>query len=189
MQVMREEDGSVLRSAAKAPRECTDREIAEFEKLVLDGGEVEPQNLRARVKRAETLAFVYSSSEPAGVGALKRPNANYRKSVFERSHVDHSPTGFPLELGWVYVTPAHRRKGISAMLVQLLLGAVGNRNVFATSRTTNSSMQSTLERFGFVCSGHPYASGMGGHMLQLFIRVAVQPVARGNAPEAARPSA
>ena len=143
--------------------------LAAFRDLVLQGGEVQPAGLAGRVKRAAFLAFAHDSEGLVGVAALKNPNAGYRANVFEKAEStlaeDH-----PYELGWVYVVPAARRRGISGLLVRALFerGAAG---VYATSRTRNDAMRRTLEQADFRVVGRPYPSAEHpGEELALFLR-------------------
>jgi len=164
----------LVKVTTKAPKRCTSAEIGAFEGLVLKGGEVDPHGLSGRISRADVLAFAYVSHELAGVAALKRPTGNYHASVFKKSASPRPRAVFPVELGWVYVLESQRRKGISQKLVDALLKASGQANVFATSRTDNVPMHRVLERAGFVRTGVAYPSGRGKHQLQLFVHTAVQ---------------
>src|SRR5437016_2499558 len=119
----------IVSTVAQAPTATRDKDLEAFGDLVREGGEVDPDGLPERIMRAHVLAFAYMEGDLAGVGALKRPNATYRKSVFLKAGATQRPTDFPFEMGWVYVTPAHRRKGISAAIVQCLIGEVRDQNV------------------------------------------------------------
>ena len=180
-------DKTVVRSVVlNHPKARSPRDVAAFYVLVREGGTVVPIRLRERIERAERLAFAYSDRNLAGVGALKRPNTAYRRSVFEKSKSSGSPAGFPFEIGWVNVKAEYRGCGIAGLLVKELLKAAGDRNVFATSSINNTPMHKSLERAGFKRNGEPYVSDMRADKLQLFVRVAVQPSLAVDVPEAAR---
>lgn len=156
-------------TVVRAPKATSDNDIRAFEGLVREGGEINPEGLSGRIMQAYFLAFAYEDGVLAGVGALKRPDATYRKSVFLKARATQRPTDFPFEMRWIYVRPAHRRKGISGAIVQCLMSEVRDQNVFATSRVNNVGMHKPLERAGFARVGKPYASQLQQCELALFI--------------------
>jgi GNAT superfamily N-acetyltransferase len=165
----------VLTVISNPPKLCSLGDIAAFESLALQVGEVDPHVLHLRIARAERLAFALLDRELVGVGAIKSPDSVYRKSVFRKSGAGHADTAFDLELVWVNVRAEYRGRGISGRLVQELMANVRSRYVFATSRTDNPAMHATLKRFGFVRDGTPYVSHMRRARLELFVRVAMKP--------------
>lgn len=74
---------------SKIPSECTKDELNEFHSLVIEGGEVSPIGLPERIKQADRLIFVRDESVCIAVGALKRPNDNYKNNVFKKAGVSH----------------------------------------------------------------------------------------------------
>lgn len=158
-----------MTTAAKPPDECSSEEIDKFCEFVRMGGEVESQGLTNRIKKAALLVFLYSGKDLIGVAAIKNPNAGYKAEVFQKATATALPEGFALELGWVYVDPEHRGKGLSRKLVEAALASAEKQNVFATSRTDNKAMHKTLLKFGFSKEGRPYRSGMSEHNLELFV--------------------
>lgn len=177
---------SVVRIVTKAPDDCSDSEIAAFERLVLSGGEVEKQGLVDRIEKANKLAFAYVSGVIAGVAGLKHPNSNYQTSVFRKAGTNLPSTKFSLELGWAYVSEAQRGQGLSGKLIKALLKQSEGLAVFATSRTDNTSMHRALVRAQFSRTGNAFSSRRGNHQLQLFVRSAAQPLGAPDAPPAAR---
>ena len=165
----------MLTISLSPPVACSDGDIAAFQDIVLEGGEVDRVGLLQRIARADHLAFAFFDHNFVGVGALKCPNSGYRKSVFMKSGTLRSFSDFPLELGWVYVRPQFRTRGISGRLVEELIATSRSQNVFATSRTDNQAMHKSLERSGFVRDGKPYPSVMRAETLQLFVRVDAKP--------------
>lgn len=161
----------MLTVTSNPPSFCSAGDVASFQALVREGGEVESQGLPQRIACAERLAFAHLDRNLIGVGAFKSPNPRYRKSVFAKSASSHPPTAFPLELGWVFVKPAGRGVGVCGRLVKELMATVRGENVFATSRTDNFPMHRCLERCGFECEGKPYTSGRRRDKLALFVRV------------------
>src|SRR5213083_1768562 len=64
----------MLTSSIFSPSDCTAEALADFEKLVLEGGAVNPQGLTQRIRNAFRLLFLRTSDgQLVGVGALKHP--------------------------------------------------------------------------------------------------------------------
>jgi RimJ/RimL family protein N-acetyltransferase len=155
----------------KAPKDCAADEIAAFEVLVRAGGEVEAAGLRERICRASRLLFLYDADGVlAGVSALKHPDEDYRSKVFRRAHAAASPLSYPAEIGWIFVLPAHQRKGFSRLLVEHLLSHANQDLVYATTRVDNERMQRTLARYHFRQEGGAYPSVRGDYELALFVQ-------------------
>jgi predicted GNAT family N-acyltransferase len=166
-------DGAI-RVLAREPRECDEKLIADFTTLVMAGGEVAAQNLGYRIRSAARLIFLTEERCLAGIAALKLPLTSYRKQISTKSGFPLPPTEYPFELGWVLVVPSARGRKFSLELTRAALAAAGNSGVFATSRTGNEHMHTTLTRCGFSRAGQTYPSTRGGHQLQLFVRKAME---------------
>jgi GNAT superfamily N-acetyltransferase len=146
----------------------TEAERREFMRLVQQGGEVDDIVLARNIDAARRLVFLRSSEGLIGVAALKMPQASYRKRISGLSGVEIPEGTFPLELGYVFVVPAQRNRGLSRRLVEAALDGCSHDGVFATSRADNGSMHHTLERFDFRATGKPYAGRE--QVIQLFVR-------------------
>ena len=82
--------------------------------------------------------------------------------------VPDSCADYKLELGWVYVVPAYRRKQVASKLCeQLLLRAKGDF-VFATTRSDNAMMSRILRACAFTAVGNPYT--YRSEELRLYLR-------------------
>lgn len=143
------------------PALCSKAELDEFCKFVRQGDEVETQGLEARVKRAKALVFLRVDGELVGVAALKEPLRTYRDGVFRKALVPDSSKGFRFELGWVFVPPAHRRKGYSRVLSAAAINQCERTPTFATTRLDNVPMQRVLEQIGFRRVGDSWQSDRG----------------------------
>jgi len=153
---------------ASRPAEVTAAERAAFMQQVREGGEVDPDTLRALVDRAVALAMASNDGAMVGVGAIKRPNPTHRSHVFKAAKVDLLSEAF--ELGWLFVHPDMRGRGLSCGLVAALVPCIGAARVYATSRVDNAPMHATLNRFGFKSVGVPYPSRQNDTTIQLFVR-------------------
>ena len=163
------EEGLSTDLVTKLPSECTAEELADFEACVLDGGEVVSAGLDQRIRAAKLLAFVREGSLTVAVGALKRPVAQHRESVFAKAVASAHPTSFPFELGWIYVAPDQRDKGVASKIVRQLLEGSDDA-VYATARTTNQQMIKILITFGFQQDGEPFQGELSAEQLVLLVR-------------------
>lgn len=163
-----------LKLIGRRPLEFSDLEIQDFMALVVAGGEVAIQGLENRIRSAAWLVYLFMGPMLSGVAALKRPEAGYRNGIARKARVPLPMATFPYELGYVFVTPRMRGRGLSCDLVLEVLVAARGAGVFATTRSNNGAMQATLSKCGFAPQGKPYRSVLGGGKLQLFTRVATR---------------
>lgn len=160
------------RIEVKSPSDCSDSELKQFVALVNEGGEV-ANGLDGRVRRAVVLAMMYCSDDLVGTAAIKRPNNNYRKKVFQNANAGQQPSSYPVELGWIYIAPEHRGKGKTTALVEAALHQLDGGYAFATTRQNNEAMHHVLQKTGFSHVGNPYASKEHhGEKILLFLRPA-----------------
>jgi len=140
----------------KQPTICTQGERREFARLVREGFPA-AANLDGRIRDARWLAFYYAPDDTlAAVAALKAPAARYREDVFRKADARVSSAEYQLELGWVFVAPAHRGEDIGLGLCEQLLRCAPGASVFATTRTDNVHMWRILRALGFTRVGRPY---------------------------------
>lgn len=155
----------------KKPSECTESELTMFEALINKGGEVVADGLHDRIMRAEWLIFLFESDKTlAGVAALKKPNANYKKGVFRKANSPEDPSKFDSEAGWIFVEPQFRGRKHSRTLLQTVLELADKSHVYATTREDNEAMRHTNIRCGLQESGQPYKSEEGDYKLVLYIK-------------------
>lgn len=144
----------------KKPSECTPSELQVFQQLVEEGGEVSPLGLRQRIEQAEALVFVNDGGCIA-VAAIKQPNKGYKSSVFLKAGVAEKSSEFNYELGWLYVKPEARGKGLGHVLMQAVVTYLGSSGCYATSREENTSMQYLFSYYNFSRLGSAYLSDKG----------------------------
>ena len=163
----------MLTSSIFLPSDCTAQALADFEKLVIEGGAVNPQGLAERIRKASRLLFLRTSDDQlVGVGALKQPRAAYRNRVFADARATVSADEYPIELGWVVVTKSRQGRRLSTRIVGELLPFAKNENIFATTRADERVM-SFASDYGFEINGKPYPSGHG-YDLVLYLRNAAR---------------
>jgi len=128
------------RSSIFLPSDCTAQALADFEKLVVEGGAVNPEGLGQRIREASRLLFLRASDDQLiGAGALKHPRPEYRNKVFADAQATVSADEYSVELGWVVVAKSYQGRRLSTRIVSELLAFAKNENIFATTRTTNAS--------------------------------------------------
>jgi hypothetical protein len=163
----------------REPKECDVKEIGDFMAFVVAGGEVTSHSLESRIRAAGQLIFLNVGDCLSGIAALKHPNLSYRDRVSASSGVPLMEEDYPFELGWVFVMPSARGRKFSIDLTRAAVEAGAGKGIFATSRTDNAAMHSSLRKCGFSPVGSPYASTRGEYSLQLFIRPAVRNISHG----------
>ena len=159
----------MLTSSVFLPSDCTAEALADFGKLVTEGGAVNPQGLAERILNASRLLFLRASDgQLVGVGALKHPRLGYRNKVFADAQATVPANEYPIELGWVVVTRAYQGRRLSTRMVGELLPFAKNENIFATTRADERVMSFAFD-YGFKMNGKPYRSGHG-YDLVLYVR-------------------
>ena len=148
---------------------CSSEALADFEKLVIEAGTVDPQGLTQRIRAAFRLLFLRKSNgQLVGVGALKHPLLSYRSKVFAKARATTSPDEYRVELGWVAVAKSHQGRGLSRRIIEQLISLAENENLFATTRADARTMRFAAD-YGFKPAGKPYPSGRG-YDLVLYLR-------------------
>ena len=151
----------MLNSSILSPSDCSAQTLADFEKLVVEGGAVDPEGLTQRIRNASRLLFLREpDGQLVGVGALKQPRSAYRDNVFAKAQATVRSDRYRVELGWVVVAKSHQGRGLSARIIGELLGLAKNENVFATSRVDGRAMR-FASAHGFEANGNSYPSGRG----------------------------
>jgi GNAT superfamily N-acetyltransferase len=159
----------MLISSVLSPSDCTAQALADFEKLVIEGGAVDPHGLAQRIGKAFRLLFLRTSDHQLiGVGALKNPSAAYRDKVFANAQATVPPDQYPVELGWVVVTKSHQGRRFSTRIVSELLPFVRNQNIYGTTRADERVLSFAFD-CGFRINGKPFPSGHG-YDLVLYLR-------------------
>jgi GNAT superfamily N-acetyltransferase len=159
----------MLTSSVFLPSDCTAQALADFEKLVVEGGAVNPQGLAERIRNASRLLFLRASDDQLiGVGALKHPRPSYRNKVFADAQATVSADEYPVELGWVVVAKSHQGRRLSTRIVSELLPFAKNENIFATTRADERVLSFAFD-CGFKINGKSFPSGRG-YDLVLYLR-------------------
>jgi predicted GNAT family N-acyltransferase len=159
----------MITSSILSPLECTPQALADFEKLVIDAGMVDPQGLTQRIREAFRLLFLRESNgQLVGVGALKHPVPSYRSKVFAKARANTPSAEYPIELGWVTVAKSHQGERLSRRVIGQLISLAENENLFATTRADARAMRLAAD-YGFKAAGKPYPSNRG-YDLVLYLR-------------------
>ena len=149
------------------PQVFSDAEIHEIEKLVLQGGEVDTRNLTENLRNAYRIGVVYTGGLMVGVGVIKRLGTHHDTVVRCSGFLD--PGGFSAEIGYFYIDPSRRQKGLAGSLFELLMRSYPDP-VYATTRQDNEAMQHILEKGGFSRVGQPWGSRQSpGRTIHLWV--------------------
>ena len=161
----------MVTSSIVSPADCTPQALADFEKLVIEGGTVDPQGLTERIRDASRLLFLRESNGGlVGVGALKHPLLSYRSRVFAQARAAAPADEYPIELGWIAVAKSHQRRGLWRRIIGQLISLAENENLFATTRADARVMRFAPD-YGFKPAGEPYPSGRGYDLVLLLRNV------------------
>lgn len=159
----------MLTSSIFLPSDCTAQALADFEKLVIEGGAVNPEGLAERIRNASRLLFLRApDGQLIAAGALKHPRPEYRTKVFADARATVSADEYPVELGWVVVAKSYQGRRLSSRIVGELLGFVKDENIFATTRPDERVLSFAFD-CGFKINGDPFPSGRG-YDLVLYLR-------------------
>src|SRR4030095_15406557 len=159
----------MLRSSIFLPSDCTAQALADFEKLGLEGGAVNPEGLGQRIRNASRLLFLWAPDDQLiGAGALKHPRPEYRNKVFADAQATESADKYPVELGWVVVAKSYQGRRLSTRIVGELLPFAKNESIFATTRAAERVLSVAFD-WGFKINGKPFPSG-NGYDLVLYLR-------------------
>jgi GNAT superfamily N-acetyltransferase len=159
----------MLTSSILLPSDCTKQALADFEKLVVAGGAVNPDGLAERIQNASRLLFLRTPDDQlVAAGALKHPRPEYRNKVFADARATVSPDEYPVELGWVVVAKSYQGRRLSTRIVSELLGFAKIENIFATTRADERVLSFAFD-CGFKMNGRPFPSGRG-YDLVLYLR-------------------
>ena len=163
----------MITSSILSPAECTTQALADFEKLVIEAGMVDPRGLTQRICGASRLLFLRDSDgQLVGVGALKHPLSSYRSKVFAKARATASSDEYPTELGWVAIAKSHQGRGLSRRVIGQLISFAENQNLFATARVDARAVRFAADH-GFAPTGKPYPSGRG-YDLVLYLRKGIR---------------
>src|SRR5215472_6651052 len=151
----------MLVSSIFSPSDCAPQDLADFERLVIEGDAVDPQGLAQRIRQASHLLFLRKiGGQLVGAGALKHPRPAYRHRVFTAAGATEPAERYPVELGWIVVAKSHQGQQLSTRIVGELLTLAKNKNIFATTRADERIMSFATD-YGFKINGQPYPSGRG----------------------------
>lgn len=154
----------------KPSSECDEFEIDQFVSLVTEGGSIFSEGLRDRVRTACLLSFLYSpNKELIGCMGLKRPSEGYLEDLEEYTKVPIRRYTC-IEIGWLFIKPEHRHKGLSTTLRESILNKAKSESIFTVVEETAIKIPEILARYGFIKMGCAYKSSISGKRLQLFIK-------------------
>lgn len=150
-----------------APNRFPDGQIEAFVRLAAAFG-ARLEGLPSRVRAARTLCFLVEDTTLKGIAGIKSPHGLYHTLVFRSAGVPNLQARYPIEFGWMYLTPEARARGHGEAMLRACLKSVEGHNLYATSRSDNGAFARLVARHGFRQLGRPYLSRTGDHDLTLF---------------------
>ena len=135
----------------RKPADMQEHELDKFEKLVVTGGEIDPDDLRSRILNADYLAYVLDNDQIVATGAIKNPTERHKSDIVRSSKIDLS--SYKKELGYISVKPSHRKQHLASRITKELLHMVAGP-IFATSRVDNVPIHQVLSKYGFTIQGN-----------------------------------
>jgi hypothetical protein len=139
----------------KAPSECLPQELADFETIVVAGGQVQQHGLDELIRAAKWLGFGLIDGVLASVAAIKQPRASYRDRVFADAKSPEIAEHFAMEFGWACTLDAYKGKGLGSGIADVLLADI-HTFIFATTGESNEVTKHILTKRGFQISGAPH---------------------------------
>jgi GNAT superfamily N-acetyltransferase len=164
-----------------------DVSISEFTNMLCRREQLILEDIADRVRTAHTLCAHYADTDPhilTGIAALKRPSWSYRQHLRDMAGLSEDLPN--IEVGWFYVEPDRRERGVGALMMLALMHELkpsiideAHRpdapvveqeivRVFATTALHNVPMERILERHGFRPIGSPYWSSQGSYQLRVW---------------------
>lgn len=132
------------------PAEFDSDQLGIFEQLVAGRGRVIKEGLGDRIRSAHCLVLLSMNGLYRATMAIKKPTADYVRQVFDRANVAGVSQSYRFELGWLYVDPAWRNRGIYEMLrTEALLSVAKADNVYSVCSADSSRLAPLLARHGF----------------------------------------
>lgn len=150
----------------KEPKNCTSNEIELFVKLVQEGSQVNNTGLKDRILNTKLLAFCYLRNELIGISAIKKPNLNYKNTIFKKADIEIHSSDFDYELGYSFTKEFHQGKGINYKINRRLISDIHDGNIYAT--TANPVMKHLMKKLEFDEIGNEYKGEINEDMIQIF---------------------
>ena len=151
----------------KRPQDCTKSDIQQFEKLVVEGGQVNTDGLDKKILDCKLLGFCYANKELASIAAIKIKPVDQIRDIFKKTQSTKINKLPKLELGYCFTNHHHRGKKFNSTLNDRILETVKGESVFAT--TGNPIMIHYFESRGFDLIGKPY-KGNFSPLIYLFVK-------------------
>ena len=144
-------------------------EKKKFLELLKEQNQVKNPTL-VKINKCHFLCIAYDNDTPIGIGALK----NVYKSPFDYAKLNPELKKlFNYELGYLYIknNEKYRGLGIGKSISKLLVNAIPNENIFATTELSeNNAMLHILKGLGFSIFGSPFIGKNTGKTICLMLK-------------------
>lgn len=133
---------------------CSEKELSEFQALLLSRSDIETKNLLKRMGRAEKLAFAYVEDFLVGIAAVKYATEGFRRRILQGQDVRLLSELPHREVGWIYVKEDFRDRGVASMLLTSLMNEIAGKPSFSLTTADNIVIRKMLTSRGFsFCGG------------------------------------
>ncbi len=142
----------------KSPNELSTELFDDIFNLILTGGEVNENTLRAGLKRAAQIAFILEEKNLICTATIKNPLTSYKKRIFTEAKISSKAEYYDLELGYIVTRKGCEGRKLCQKLLSVLMSHFGTHNIFATTR--KPEMKHILRKYGFVDLGEIYKQNL-----------------------------
>jgi predicted GNAT family N-acyltransferase len=137
-----------------SPKNFTEKQLVQLEKLILSGSQVKAVGLMDRILKAHEIAVYIDQDQVVASAILKNPALSYRNKVFKKAEVSNLASEYINEVGYIVTSENHRGRKLCQKLLAQLLEKNKSISIFATTR--KPEMMHILEKFHFEKTGVTY---------------------------------
>jgi len=163
------EDISPVEYYVSSPENINQEVMSHLVDLIAAGSEVGGDKVVRNLQNAANIAYATADGKTVGVIVLKNPLNSYRTKVFTAAGVPELAAKYDQELGYTYVDPAYRDRGVGIFLCRKMSQTI-TAPIFATTRETNTIINKILQIGRFQKTGHSYQSERGAGNLLLWTK-------------------
>lgn len=153
----------------KLPNQISDTDYLQLVELIFSGGENTKENILPKLKAAKEIAFAKNGEEIISTAAIKQPNEETRKSVFERANSEYSYLHYILEIGFWATKKEYQCKGLLKSMLYEQLTKLKDKKIYCILHNQNAIELMTTQYF-FKVSGNSFLSKASGKPYNLLIK-------------------
>lgn len=163
-----------MKTICKIPNDLTVDELEKAIDLIMDYRPTKREEIKDRLLSSRAISLAKIDNKVVGTATLKIPNDIYTDNAFLKAESEYEYNNFPLELGYMVVSPDFRNLKIGSEIVGLLCSTYEHENIFAVTKADNSSSIALKVKLGFVQTGKEFKDRKSIDNLKLFIKAKKQ---------------